>query len=183
VLIRAARGEKRAGTGLHASANIFSIERITSRQFMSLLADRAPMQMGPNLAVSARIDLAEPERLRLDPKHRSSRLKIVFTKMAFQNPLGDHVETGTEQSTIRCGGTHPCKQGMALLMIGYYNDAAHFDQHVGEFDDLVKRIALPPESLVPEKWRSRPVPPLPSAPAGGGDGTGASSPPPAVSGP
>jgi hypothetical protein len=146
-----------SGEGLYAAGTVFSAETVKARKYVSFLVERAPIQIGPNLGVSAIIELAESERLRLDPNHRSTRLKIVLTKMAFRNPEGTGQGLdGIQAETVRCG-TSICRQGIALLVVGYYNDASHFGEHVAEFDDFVKRLSVPPEGAMPDRWRSRPV--------------------------
>jgi hypothetical protein len=145
-----------SGEGYYAAGNIFSAEIVKARKYVSFIVERGPIQIGPNLGVVATIELAETEQLRLDPNHRSSRLKVVFTKLAYQNPLDSKAVPGMPKRGIKCGSDH-CEQGIALLVLGYYNEAAHFAEHVGEFDGLVKRVALSPEALLPERYRSRPV--------------------------
>jgi hypothetical protein len=170
-----------SGEGLYWASTIFSAETLKTRKYVSFVVERTPIQIGPNLGVSAVIELAETERLRLDPSFRSSRLKIVLTKMAFRNPLGTPGPEGAQEETVRCGSS-ACNQGVALLVIGYYNDASHFGEHLAEFDGFVKRLSVPADGEVPSRWRSRPVktltaaaPPPPPAPA--------APPPPAAAAP
>lgn len=152
-----------SGEGLYTAGTIFSAETLKARKFVSFIVERTPLQIGPNMGVSAVIELAESERLRLDPTYRSSRLKIVLTKMAFRNPLDFHLVPGIQQETVRCGSS-VCNQGIALLVVGYYNAASHFAEHAGEFDEFVKRISVPADGTLPQRFRSRPVKTV-SAPA------------------
>jgi hypothetical protein len=172
-----------SGEGTYWASSIFSTESLKTRKYVSFVVERTPIQVGPNLGVSAVIELAETERLRLDPNFRSSRLKIVLTKMAFRNPDNSPGPEGAQQETVRCGSSI-CNQGIALLVIGYYNDASHFAEHAAEFDDFVKRLSVPADGEMPKRWRSRPVktqtaaapPPPPAAPAP----AAAAPPPPAA---
>jgi hypothetical protein len=159
--------EQLSGEGLYTAGTIFSAATLKTRKFVSFIVDRAPLQIGPNLAVVATIELAETERLRMEPAHRSSMVRIVFTKLAYQNRMDDRSVPGAQEETVRCGSS-TCNRGIVLLVAGYYNDAAHFPDHLGEFEDLVKRISVPPEGLLPSHRRSRPVktspPPPPATP-------------------
>jgi hypothetical protein len=145
------------GTGAYDTGSLFGTERVTTRKFLSFITERGPMQVGPNLGVVALIELAETERLRLDPQHRDGRLKIAFSKMAYRVDEDTVVsDMAGERHSVRCGAKL-CNEGIALLVIGYYNDAPHFAEHAPEFDAFVKRYTLPPESLLPTRYQSRPV--------------------------
>jgi hypothetical protein len=153
-----------SGNGVYATTNVFSVEHPSTRQFISFVTGRDPVMVGPNLGVSATIELAETERLRLDPKHRASRLKVVLSKMLFAAERPTLAEQAAKPwPTTGCGGKL-CEKRPALLVAGYYNDVAHFDAHVPDFDRFLRQVMLPAESTLPPEWRSRPVTPLAAPP-------------------
>jgi hypothetical protein len=153
--------EQLSGEGLYSAGTIFSAETVKSRRYVSFIVERTPIQIGPNLGVVGVIELAEVERLRLDPNHRSARLKIVFSKLTYQNPSLSGAVPGGQHRMVDCG-TRRCEQGVALLVAGYYNDASHFAEHLGEFDDLIRRLSVPPEGVLADNFRSRPVKTVPA---------------------
>jgi hypothetical protein len=152
-----------SGTGFYASTSVFSEVEVKTRQYISFVTRREPVTVGPNLGVLASIELAEVERLRLDPAHRASRLKVVFSKIAYQrlvNARGfDAPYPPTRWPTAKCG-EGLCEQRCALLVMGYINAIEHFDAHTAEFDGFLKQVTLPPATTLPAAWRPRPVAPL-----------------------
>ena len=137
-----------SGAGLYAQSNLCSVERTKVRQFMTFVTNKQEMKLGPNLAIAGTIELAEAEKVKLDPSFRTSKVRIVFAEFAFyERPhyQGDPSPWPVVERDGKSWSRRP-----ALLVAGYYNTVSRFDEHLGEFDDVLRRIAFAPDSVLPD---------------------------------
>lgn len=157
--------ENLSSSGVYWATDVFSVGRQEARRFVSFVTRRGPTRVGPNLAIWGFIELAESERLRLDPRYRTSRVEIVISKMPYVH-CPRTGSSGPAWQTVQPSGS-PCQLRPALLVAGYVNDVAHFDAHVAEFNRFLSQVTLDQSSTLPVAWQSRPVASVPpsSAPA------------------
>jgi hypothetical protein len=145
------------------STDVFSVGHPAAKHFVSFVTRRGPTRIGPNLAIWGFIELAESERLRVDPRHRTSRVEIVISKLPYLHCRRTDA-SGPAWQTVQSPGP-ACQQRPALLVAGYVNDVAHFDAHVADFNRFLSQVALDASAALPPAWQSRPVAPLPATTA------------------
>jgi hypothetical protein len=75
-----------SGTGRYAQGSFFSLEHSKERNYTTFLTDRNLVQLGGKPALSGSIELAEVDRLRNDPNHRSGMLRLVMVKIRCFSP-------------------------------------------------------------------------------------------------
>ncbi len=133
-----------SGTGLYAQSNLFSVEHVRARQFTSFIASKEPVVVGKNTGLLGIIELAESERLRLDPQHRSSKIMIALTRFAYYEPAGAWPKPWP---TVKFHGKDHF-QRIGLFIIGYYNTAEKFEDHLKTFDQALAQLSFEPESAL-----------------------------------
>jgi hypothetical protein len=154
--------ENLSGSGVYWSTDVFSVAHQTEKRFISFVGRRGPTRIGPNLAIWGFVELAESERLRVDPRHRSSRVEVVISKLPYLRCR--HTDaTGPAWQTAQPGPS--CETYPALLVAGYVNDIAHFDAHVAAFNRFLSQVTLDASSTLPPAWQSRPVAEVPATAA------------------
>jgi hypothetical protein len=133
-----------AGTGLYEQGTVAGLATIRARTFTTFVTDKTETKLGPHPALAAVIELAEVDRLRADPSWRSAKIRLAVAKFDYQEALPDEVVTvdigGGNTSTT---AEKRWKKRTAVVLVGYYNDAEHFDAGLGSFDALVARIRWP----------------------------------------
>lgn len=142
-----------AGTGLYAQSNLFNVQRTKQRQFTTFLTTKEPIQIGPLKGLAGTIELAEVEKLRLDPQFRSERIKVVFIRCSYFVPvfqLGVAPVSSTSSSVdgarvVKHNG-EDCYKRPALLIAGYANTVSRFDSHLKDFDQALSQLVFSPES-------------------------------------
>jgi hypothetical protein len=145
-----------SGTGLYAQGNLFSVEHAKSRAFTTFVTMKEPITLGGLPGLAGEIEIAEVEKLRLDPKYRSEKVKVAFVRFVFHESMY-HTETWP---VVQYKGAQVYERP-ALLIAGYFNRIANFDSHVKEFDETLKQLSLGPSSAIP----GRPSTPVPSSSA------------------
>ena len=154
-----------AGTGLYEQGTVFGGQTIKIRSFTAFVTDRQPVKLGPYPAISAVIELAETEKLRLDPNARMSKIAVAITKFQYLEKVEVPGAMGAEErpatfenpqaprpTTVIVDGQVYYKRP-AVMIVGYYNDVDHFAASLPDFTTLRDRI----------QW-SNPVPPEPPPP-------------------
>jgi hypothetical protein len=147
-----------SGTGLYAQSNLFSVERVHARQFTSFVVAKEPTTIGNNSGLVGVIELAESERLRLDPQYRSAKIKLALARFAYYEPIG---RWGSGPWPVVEYRGSKRVQRVGLLVVGYYNTASKFDAQVSTFNQALAQLAFGPESVLPG------APPVGAPPAAG----------------
>src|SRR5205085_5223538 len=88
-----------AGTGFYEQGSVFGLSTIRARSFTTFISDRKDVRLGPHQALSASIEIAPTDRLRIDPQHRSAKLRVVLTKFYFLEPVDPAGPMGGVQDT------------------------------------------------------------------------------------
>jgi hypothetical protein len=165
-----------SGNGLYAQGSMFGVERTKARNFTTFLVSKTLGRIGGRDALMGTIEIAEVDRLKQDPKHRSGVVRLVLVKIrcftvANCRPEGGGLSTqgggdgavlgaGADAElkrwpTVDCRGK-PCRARTGLLIVGYYNTPAYFAEGEAELDSLLGRISFPDAEPLP-------VPKLPAA--------------------
>ena len=132
------------GTGLYENGSVFGVSTIKARSFTTFVADRKEVRLGPHRALRAVIELAQTEHLRADPASRAAKIGVVLTKFYYLEPLeaGQGIPVADIKLLVNEGG-RTWRRRTAVLLVGYYNDAEHFDRELPDFDAFVSRLAWP----------------------------------------
>jgi hypothetical protein len=185
-----------AGHGRYAQGNLFGIERSKVRNYTTYLVGKRIEKIGSRDALVGTIEIAEVDRLKADPAHRSGVIKLALVKIRCftigncrrENP-DVNVETGKREldrwPLVDCRGKK-CHARTALLVVGYYNTPAYFASGLPDLDDLLKRISFPDSEPLPIAALQREIkqeapaaprpPPPPEAEAGNAEATTAPAP-------
>jgi hypothetical protein len=134
-----------SGTGLYAQSNLFSVERVKARQFTSFVVSKQPVTVGNNTGLVGVIELAETERLRLDPQYRSAKIKIAIARFAYYEPIGRY--GSGPWPVVNYRGQNRV-QRIGLFVVGYYNSAAKFEGQMQTFDQALAQLSFGPESAI-----------------------------------
>jgi hypothetical protein len=193
-----------AGAGLFEQSSLFGIKNDTARQYTTFVVTKEASTVGPLAAIHGVIEIAEVEKLRLDPKHRDSKAELVFAKVAYLHPVGASKPEASPWPVTQTGSGATLgfsERRTGLLVVGYYDDAARFDTHVADFHALLSRISMPPEAVpadntppslepqlaerpvrteLPAETAPAPSAPAPSAPAPSAPAPSAPAPSPAA---
>jgi hypothetical protein len=131
-----------SGAGHYAQSTLFSVEHEKVRQYQSFLASSQPTKLGPHEALAAEIEIAEVERLKLDPKSRSAKVKLALARFTYYQPV-DYERNNTAKvwRQVTHNGVY-CYERPALLIVGYYNTASKFDDHVKDFDRALAQLSF-----------------------------------------
>jgi hypothetical protein len=97
------------------------------------------VKVGELLGLASTVELAEVEKLRLDPSFRSAKIRIVLVKFHFYEDAHDF--TTYPWPTVNHEGKS-CFKRPGLLIAGYYNTTDRFADHLPEFGDVLGRIAF-----------------------------------------
>jgi hypothetical protein len=128
-----------SGTSLYAQSNLFNLETTTSHQFTTFVVSKEPLRLGQVPAVAGTIDLAETDKLRIDPNARSGRVRVIFAKFQIYKST-EGVEALPWPVDNLQGNTY--YRIPILLVIGYYNNLAQFDRHLDDFARLLTQISF-----------------------------------------
>lgn len=155
-----------AGTGLFEQSTLFGLKTDHARHYTTFVTKKEGITLGQLGAVLGVIEVADVEKLRLDPTHRDSKIELVVAKVRYRDKAPSSAPTPywpTEKSGL---STVDVRTG--LLVIGYYDSASRFASHQADFDALLTRIRIPSEALLPDNARPQihdlPPPPAASAP-------------------
>lgn len=188
-----------AGTGLFEQSSLFGLAVDKVRHYTSFIVKKEPTALGNLSAIRGVIEIADVDKLRLDPKHRDSKAELVFAKVVYLEDLGFTKPNASRWPVVAVTSgsngqyVHYKAQRTGLLVIGYYDDASRFESHLKDLHALLDQIvipesAIPPNaepplrtaSAAPAESASRPVAPATSTAS---PEPAASATPPAVSGP
>jgi hypothetical protein len=134
-----------AGAGLYAQSNLFSVERVHERHFTTFVTAKSQVTLGDVPGLAGTVELAEVEKLRLDPSFRSAKVRVVLAKFYFYD-CGSHFGRHPWPTVSHDGSS--CFQRPGLLVVGYYNTADRFDEDLPEFEHIIRRISFSPGSLM-----------------------------------
>lgn len=152
-----------SGTGLYEQGSIFNQKHNRQLSFVTFVKSKREIQVDRHAAVEAVVEIAEAEKVKLDPSYRRTRVKVVFTRFEYvlasaKSPIPSKwpsVGSGFGERTHRRG----------ILVAGYANTGEAFERSEAAFDALVQRIRFP---------KSVPAPSTPSAPIPQTSGSAAS---------
>jgi hypothetical protein len=118
------------------------------------MVKKEPAALGAHPALRAIrgvIEIADVEKLRLDPAHRDSKAELVFAKVTYlQTVMGkSKLNWPIVSSNSSDQGGQTVYQRTGLLVVGYYNDARRFESHLADLQAFVGRIAIPPGAIPP----------------------------------
>jgi hypothetical protein len=131
-----------AGTGLYAQGNLFNLEKVKARTYTTFVTSKHPVTVGPLSGIVGEIELADTERLRIDSKYRSGKVKVLLARFVTQPAPRGRATMNRPASSVQSSSS----MVPALLIVGYYNTAAKFDEHVKDFDLLLGQLSLSPGS-------------------------------------
>lgn len=118
--------ESMSGSGFYAE-DLANDRIATAKTFATRILDQKPMVVSGREAVDATIELANVEQLKLASDSRQGKVRVIFVKAGCKRDLG----LRTTSAIVPL-----------LTMIGYYNDPAHFDALIPEFDAFVKSMTF-----------------------------------------
>jgi len=159
-----------AGTGLYAQATVWGTRTDRARTYTTLVSPPQRLTLGDHHGLVTTIDLAEVERWRVDPSYRSGKLRIALLKFHYpvevSNVSALNARPVPPPTMRRNGRLYELKT--AVLLAGYANDAARFDDHTADFEHFLTQLTLPDappvtdDSVPPEASPSVPpaAPPL-----------------------
>jgi hypothetical protein len=144
------------GTGLYAQGSVFSIEQPKARQFTTFVTNEQAIELGPHKAIAATVELAEVAKLTQNPAHRDSKVRVIVTKFKYFHPLDRWSKEAfrkgkrdkSDDPVVERNG-EPGVEKVALLMVGYYNTTARFDDGLGSFESFVSSLQFDPIMSVP----------------------------------
>lgn len=158
-----------AGAGLFEQSSLFGVANDKVRQFTTFIVTKEPAKVRALPAIHGVLEIADVEKLRLDPKHRDSKAELVFAKVSYLEGLGHSPPNSSHSHVVNVGsdeyGKLYAERRTGLLVIGYYNDAVRFDSHVDDFHALWKRVRIPAEAIPPGAVATTISSPAPDAPA------------------
>jgi len=140
------------GTGLFEQSSLFGLAHDKARHFTTFIVKKEPAALGALPAIRGVIEIADVDKLRLEPTHRDSKAELVFAKVVYlqklsgkpNNPLWPVVVDSKSQLTSLYYA-----QRTGLLVVGYYDDAARFDSHVADLHALLAQIVIPSDAVPP----------------------------------
>jgi hypothetical protein len=166
------------GNGRYAQSNLFGVGRVKTRNYTTFLVDKKIERIGSGDALSGTIEIAEVDRLKSDPAHRSGIIKVLLVKFRCftidncrrYHPRYQRREGMRELNRwplVDCRGKQ-CRARVGLLVLGYYNTPAYYAAGLPEVDDFFTRVSFPdagplPVSGLREAKKDKPA--APAAPA------------------
>jgi hypothetical protein len=105
--------------------------RVTERRVSTKLLAGGPIEFGSHKGHAVTFDVADLNRLELDPQAPRTRVTVILIEGAFDK----HMELIGGSLTGGGGATVP-----ALLLLGYANDAGVFEAHLPDFNELLTRL-------------------------------------------
>ncbi len=155
-----------AGAGLYAQSNLFNVEHVHERRFTTFVNAKQAVDVGGLRGLEATIELAETDKLQVDPSSRSEKVRIALLKLYFYESTRSAPGCGDRWPVFTKGKESLCRRP-GLLMVGYANTADRFADHVADFEQLLQRISFEPGSRTED---DTPAPPsalaAPAASAG-----------------
>lgn len=156
------------GTGLFEQSSLFGLEQDKARHFTTFMVKKEATSLGALPAIRGIIEIADVEKLRLDPAHRDSKAELLFAKITYLEKLGGGRPAAPRWPIVKQtnpgGYTFYSAQRTGLLVVGYYDDAARFESHAADLKALLAQIEVPASAVPPD---STPLvlakPPAPAA--------------------
>jgi hypothetical protein len=98
------------------------------------------------------VEVAETARVQLEPTYRNAKIRVFLAKIRYLHKLpiasadpdtGKPILASTRWPKVPCTGTgtDTREQKVGLLVVGYVNEASHFDQHVPEYESFLSKIS------------------------------------------
>ena len=125
------------GTGLFEQSSLFGLRTDVARHFTIFTVKKESLALGALPAVRGVFEIADVEKLRLNPAHRDSKAELVFAKVKYWQ------EFPANNSGKPAGG----RWRNGLFVIGYYDDAARFESHLADLHALLGRIVIPASAV------------------------------------
>ena len=142
------------GSGLFEQSTLFGLTQDKARHFTTFMVKKQPIALGQLPAIRGVIEIADVEKLRLDPTHRDSKAELIFAKVTYFEKLGitrpraPRWPVVSEDSVSHPGMTTYKARRTGLLVIGYYDDASRFESHLPDLHALLDQVVIP-ESAIP----------------------------------
>jgi hypothetical protein len=147
-----------AGTGAYLEANVYAQIDVKERKYASIVRNTTAGKLGPYAALAAEIEVVDTDQQKVNPDHSGMMLKVVLAKVVCWKEK--------EQADSFKGEIVPITK---LLLIGYHNSAAYFDQYLPDFESFLGTIDLwnqgiDPASIPAYLLPQEPPPPPPPPP-------------------
>jgi hypothetical protein len=134
------------GTGAYYQGTVFSTGHVKSRQFTTFVVDESKRRVADLEGVVATVEVAETARVTIEPTFRSAKIRVFMAKLGYdtpEKPQKTSVSVPSPWPRVACE-EHPkeaCERRVGLLVVGYVNEASHFDQHLPEYDTFLSEIS------------------------------------------
>jgi hypothetical protein len=141
-----------SGTGAYYQGSVFAVEHVKTRQFTTFVVNQEKRSVAGLDGLIATVEVAETARLQLEPTYRNAKIRVFLAKIRYLHRLavvsvdpdtGKPTLASTRWPRVRCSeeGTTTCEQKVGLLVVGYVNEASHFDQHIPEYETFLSKIS------------------------------------------
>jgi hypothetical protein len=143
-----------SGTGAYYQGSVFSVTHVKTRQFTTFVGAPEKRSVAGLDGIVATVEVAETARLQIEPTYRSAKIRVFLAKIRYQRKLaqiGDGDETAaTPWPKVKCAAEKgTCEDRVGLLIVGYVNEASHFEQHIPEYERLLSEISRTPSGPPP----------------------------------
>lgn len=138
-------------------------------KLLGFVTTKKETRLGSRAAISEVVELASPDMVKADPQARTGKMLLVLSRFTYAEPIP--TSTPTTETTENLDGsttqtaspyTPKPRKRTGVLLLGYFNDMAHFHDHLKAFDDFLGRIAWMPPSDAPPKVPASPAPANPA---------------------
>lgn len=153
--------ESLSGSGLYAEGGMFRVREVKVRDYTTFVKSKREILVDRHPGVEAVIEIAEAEKLKADPAYRKQKVKVVFVRFGYAEPITRSKQAAGWPIIDTARGSAASRRG--ILVLGYANGAGSFDRSLPAFDSFVARVTLP-ESTPPALTASASAAAAPAAP-------------------
>jgi hypothetical protein len=146
-----------SGRGAYYQGSVFQVVHEKSREFTTFVVDQEKRAIGGFDGIIATVEVAETARLQLEPTYRNAKIRVFLAKMRYLHKVAMSDVDGKPLTPTRwplapCtknGIAATCEQRVGMLVAGYVNAAARFEQHIPEFEKFLSEISLGARAAAP----------------------------------